>query len=379
MSTKIETLLVHGSQGFDPRTGAVSLPIYQSATFRHPGLNQTTGYDYSRLQNPTREELENTIAKLEGGLSGFAFSSGMAAISAIMKLFPSGSHFIVTDDLYGGVYRLITEIYGPYGITASYVDLTDLAAVEQAVLPNTVAILAEIPTNPIMKVVDIRALGGIANRHNLLTIVDSTLLSPWLVRPLDLGADIVVHSASKYIAGHNDTLAGLAVLKAANLVERLKLIQISEGAILAPFDSWLVLRGIKTLAVRMEKQQANALALAKWLRSHPKVERVYYAGLDDHPGHDLLLEQASGFGGTLSFRVKDASLAEQVLGRVRLIYYAESLGGTETLITYPILQTHQAIPPEMREKQGVDSQLLRLSAGLEHIDDLIADLEQALA
>lgn len=379
MSTKLETVLVHGSKGFDPRTGAVSMPIYQSATFRHPGLNQTTGYDYSRLQNPTREELEDTIAKLEGGVSGFAFSSGMAAMSAIMKLFAGGSHFIITDDLYGGVYRLITEIYKPYGMSASYVDLTDLEAVEQAIQPNTVAILAEIPTNPIMKVVDVRALGDVAKRHNLLTVVDSTLLSPWLIRPLELGADIVVHSASKYIAGHNDTLAGLAVLNDAKLVERLQLIQISEGAILAPFDSWLVLRGIKTLAVRMEKQQANALALAKWLRGHPKVERVYYAGLPDHPGHDLLLQQASGFGATLSFRVTEASIAEQVLGRVQLIYYAESLGGTETLITYPILQTHQAIPAVMREKQGVDSQLLRLSAGLEHIDDLIADLEQALA
>jgi len=378
MSINQETILVHGSKGYDPVTGAVSIPIYQSATFRHPGLNETTGYDYSRLQNPTREELENTIAKLEGSQAGFAFSSGMAAMSAVMKLFPGGSHFIVTDDLYGGVYRLITEIYRPYNMSATFVDLTDLAAIEQAILPNTVAILAEIPTNPIMKVIDLRAVSALAKRHNLLTIADSTLLSPWLIRPLDLGADIVIHSASKYLAGHNDTLAGLAVLNDAKLIEQLKLVQKSEGAVLAPFDSWLVLRGIKTLAVRMDKQQANALALAEWLRIHPKVERVYFAGLPDHPGHDLLLEQARGFGATLSFCVSDPAVAERVLNQVRLIYYAESLGGTETLITYPILQTHAAIPAEMREKQGVDHRLLRLSAGLEHIDDLIADLEQAL-
>jgi cystathionine gamma-synthase len=302
----------------------------------------------------------------------------MAAVSSVMKLFAGGSHFIVTDDLYGGVYRLISEIYRQYDITASYVDLTDLAAIEQVIQPNTVAIFAEIPTNPTMKVCDLRAVSALAKKHELLTIVDSTLLSPWLIRPLELGADIVIHSASKYLAGHNDTLAGLAILNDEKLSEKLQLVQKSEGAVLAPFDSWLVLRGIKTLAVRMERQQQNAQAIAEWLVQHPKVERVYYAGLPDHPGHDLLRSQASGCGATLSFRVRDAALVEQILNRVELIYYAESLGGTETLITYPILQTHAAIPAEVREKLGVDDYLLRLSVGLEHIDDLIADLEQAM-
>lgn len=374
-----ETLAVRGSQGYDPRTGAVSTPIYQSATFRHPGLEQTTGYDYSRLQNPTREELEKTIAALEGGSHGFAFASGMAAISTILKLFPGGAHLIVSDDLYGGVYRLITEIFAPFGFSASFVDLRDLSAVQGAIRPETVAVFAEIPTNPTMKVVDLRALSDWAHEKDLLLIADSTLLTPYLIRPLSLGADIVVHSASKYLGGHNDTLAGLVVVNDARLTERLQLIQKSEGAILPPFDSWLILRGIKTLAVRVDRQQANALAIARWLAAHPAIERVYYAGLDDAPGYALLREQASGAGATLSFRVRSAAIARQVLNRVELIYYAESLGGTETLITYPILQTHAAIPEAMRTLQGVDDQLLRLSVGLEQVDDLIADLAQALA
>jgi len=379
MAEHLETIAVHGANGYDPQTGAVSIPIYQSATFRHPGLQVTTGYDYSRLQNPTREELEKTIARLEQAEFGLAFASGMAAISTIVKLFPAGSHFILSDDLYGGVYRLITEIYKGYGITATFVDLTDLAAAQAAIQPDTKAIFLEIPTNPMMKIVDIRALSRLARAHNLLTIVDSTLLSPVLIQPLDLGADIVVHSASKYLGGHNDTLAGVLALNDPKLNDQLRLIQKSEGAVLAPLDSWLILRGLKTLAIRMERQQQNALAIAEWLQNHPKVEQVFFPGLQDHSGRELLLTQARGFGATLSFRVKNAATAEAVLNQVRLIYYAESLGGTETLITYPILQTHQAIPADMRAKLGIDDQLLRLSAGIEHIDDLIADLEQALA
>ncbi len=379
MAEHLETIAVHGANGYDPQTGAVSIPIYQSATFRHPGLQVTTGYDYSRLQNPTREELEKTIARLEQAEFGLAFASGMAAISTIVKLFPAGSHFILSDDLYGGVYRLITEIYKGYGITATFVDLTDLAAAQAAIQPDTKAIFLEIPTNPMMKIVDIRALSRLARAHNLLTIVDSTLLSPVLIQPLDLGADIVIHSASKYLGGHNDTLAGVLALNDPKLNDQLRLIQKSEGAVLAPLDSWLILRGLKTLAIRMERQQQNALAIAEWLQNHPKVEQVFFPGLQDHSGRELLLTQARGFGATLSFRVKNAATAEAVLNQVRLIYYAESLGGTETLITYPILQTHQAIPADMRAKLGIDDQLLRLSAGIEHIDDLIADLEQALA
>lgn len=377
MERKFETAVVRGYQGFDPRTGAVSMPIYQSATFRHPGLDETTGYDYSRLQNPTREELEKTIALLEGGSQGFAFASGMAAISTVFKLFPAGSHLLVSHDLYGGVYRLITEIYAPFGMTASFVDLGDLKAVEAACLSNTVAIFAEIPTNPTLKVVDLRALSELAHRRNLLLIADSTLLTPYLIQPLKLGADVVVHSASKYLGGHNDTLAGLLVVKDARLAERLQLIQKSEGAILPPFDSWLILRGMKTLALRMDRQQQSAHLIAQWLLGQPCVETVYYAGLADAPGHDLLMTQAKGAGALLSFRLKSADRARQILNRVALIYYAESLGGTETLITYPILQTHAAIPAEMRAQLGVDEHLLRLSVGIEHVDDLIADLAQA--
>ncbi|NCC75606.1 MAG: PLP-dependent transferase, partial [Clostridia bacterium] len=257
--------------------------------------------------------------------------------------------------------------------------LTDLAATQAVIQPETKAIFLEVPTNPMMKIVDIRAISELARAHNLLTIVDSTLLSPFLIQPLVLGADLVVHSASKYLGGHNDTLAGVLALNVPSLHEKLRLIQKSEGAVLAPLDSWLILRGIKTLAIRMERQQQNALTIAEWLQKHPKVEQVFFPGLPDHPGRNLLLTQARGFGATLSFRVKNAATAEAVLNQVRLIYYAESLGGTETLITYPILQTHQAIPAEMRDKLGIDDHLLRLSAGIEHIDDLIADLEQALA
>jgi len=350
MAEHLETVAVHGAKGSDPQTGAVSIPIYQSATFRHPGLAETTGYDYSRLQNPTREELEKTVARLECAEFGLAFASGMAALSTIVKLFPSGSHFILSDDLYGGVYRLIAEIYKSYGITATFVDLTDLAATLAAIQPDTKAIFLEVPTNPMMKIVDVRAISQLARTHDLLTIVDSTLLSPYLIHPLSLGADLVVHSASKYLGGHNDTLAGVLALNDATLHEKLRLIQKSEGAVLAPLDSWLVLRGIKTLAIRMERQQQNALAIAEWLQKHPKVEQVFFPGLPDHPGRELLLTQARGFGATLSFRVKSAATAAAVLNQARLIYYAESLGGTETLITYPILQTHQAIPAKMRAK-----------------------------
>ncbi|HEX9063128.1 MAG TPA: PLP-dependent aspartate aminotransferase family protein [Clostridia bacterium] len=374
MSTKV----VHGSKCYDPQTGAISTPIYQSATFRHPGLNQTTGYDYSRLQNPTREELENTISCLENGKFGFAFSSGMAAVSTILSLFAPGDHIIVSDDLYGGTYRLFDQIYKKYGLEFSFIDTSNINQIESSIAKNTKAVFVETPSNPIMKVADLRKISGLLKSLNKLLIVDNTFLSPYFQRPLDLGADIVIHSGTKYLGGHNDTLAGLIVVNDDSLAENIKLIQKSEGAVLSPFDSWLILRGIKTLGIRLEKQQENAMKIARWLPGHKNVTKVIYVGLPEHEGYEISKAQSSGFGAMISFYVKDKSIVEKVLERVKVIIFAESLGGVESLITYPVVQTHSAIPFEMREKIGVTDTLLRLSVGIEAAEDIIADLEQAL-
>lgn len=374
----IDTKVVHGGKCFDPLTGAVSIPIYQSATFRHPGLNQTTGYDYSRLQNPTREEVENTLAYLENGSNAFAFSSGMAAVSTVLSLFSPGQHIVVSDDLYGGTYRLFEEIYKKYGIEFSYVDTSKIEEIEASLKKNTAAIFIETPSNPTMKVGDIKLIADLAKKSNILTIVDNTFLTPLFQRPLDLGADIVVHSATKYLGGHNDTLAGLVVVNDINLADGIKLIQKSVGAVLSPFDSWLILCGIKTLSVRLLKQQENAIAIAGWLKNNNKVEKVYYVGLPEHEGYEITKKQATGFGAMLSFTVKDEALVEKILERVKLIMFAESLGGVETLITYPIVQTHSAIPKEIRDRIGVNEKLLRLSVGIENAEDIINDLEQAM-
>ncbi|HHV99632.1 MAG TPA: PLP-dependent transferase [Clostridiaceae bacterium] len=374
----IETKLVHGYRGFDPQTGAVSFPIYQSATFRHPGLYQTTGYDYSRLQNPTREELENTLAILENGLAGFAFSSGMAAITALMEIFSPGDHIVVSDDLYGGTYRLFEEIYKKKGLEFSYTDTSSLENVLQSIKNNTKAFFIETPSNPMMKVTDIQAVVEIARSHNILTVVDNTFLTPYFQRPIELGADIVVHSGTKYLGGHNDTLAGFIVVNDENISEKLKLIQKSVGSVLAPFDSWLMLRGIKTLGVRIKAQEKNALAVASWLKTNPHVEKVYYVGLPDHEGYEISKKQSSGFGAMISFTVRDIQLVEKILCGVKVIAFAESLGGVESLITYPAVQTHSAIPLEIRERLGVNDKLLRLSIGIEAAEDIINDLEQAM-
>lgn len=375
----IETQVVHGSKGYDPHTGAVSFPIYQSATFRHPGLHQTTGYDYSRLQNPTREELEKTMAGLESGKQGFAFASGMAAITTLMKLFSPGDHIVVSDDLYGGTYRLFEEVYKRFGLEFTYVDSSNLQDVVLNIKENTAAIFIETPSNPLMKVTDIEAVTRLAKERKLLTIVDNTFLTPYLQRPLELGVDIVIHSGTKYLGGHNDTLAGFIVVNDDVLIERFQLIQKSEGAMLAPFDSWLIIRGIKTLAIRMKKAEENAHQIARWLKTHPAVDRVYYAGLPEHEGYEISKRQASGFGAMISFTMKDQKLIEKILESVKVIIFAESLGGVESLITYPIVQTHAAIPQEMRERLGVNEYLLRLSVGIEAVEDLINDLEQAMA
>ncbi len=375
----MNTKVVHGCKGYDPQTGAVSIPIYQSATFRHPGLYQSTGYDYSRLQNPTREELENTIASLENGKCGMAFSTGMAAVSAVIHLFSPGDHIIVSDDLYGGTYRLFEEIYSKYGLEFSYVDTSNFDDIKKALKPNSKAFFIESPSNPMMKVADLTAISALAKERGMLHIVDNTFLTPYFQRPLELGADIVLHSGTKYLGGHNDTLAGLVVVNDDILAENLRFTQKSEGAVLAPFDSWLLLRGIKTLAVRLERQQQNALQIASWLKTQKNVTKVFYVGLPEHEGYAVSKKQASGFGAMISFYVKDKSMVEQVLERVKVVIFAESLGGVESLITYPAVQTHAAIPEEIRDRLGVTDTLLRLSVGIEDVKDIIDDLEQSLA
>lgn len=356
---RLSTALVHTGVRRDPRTGSVPVPVYQAATFQHPALGESTGYDYSRTGNPTRDALEDGLARLESGARGLAFASGLAAIHCALQLFQPGDHLIVTEDLYGGTYRLFDKVLQ---LDHSFVDTTDLTAVHGAIRPNTRAILLETPTNPLMKTADITAVAAVARRAGLLLIVDNTFLTPYLQRPLELGADIVVHSLTKYLAGHNDVVAGGLVARDPAVGERLAYFQNAVGAVLGPQDSYLVIRGIKTLALRMERHQQNARTVASWLSDHPLVDQVYYPGK----------------GGMLSFTVRDKDLVPGVLRRVSLCLFAESLGGVETLITYPTTQTHADIPPEVRERLGITDTLLRLSVGIEHAADIIADLRQAL-
>ena len=363
---------------WDTRTGAVTVPIYQTATFRHPGLGQSTGYDYSRSGNPTRQALEEGIARLEGGARGFAYASGMAAIANLLLLFEKGDHLIVTEDLYGGTYRLFEKIFSRYDLSFSYVDTSDVEHVRRAIRPQTRALFVESLTNPLLKVADIASLAGLCREHGLLCIVDNTFLTPYLLRPFDLGADITVYSATKYLAGHNDTVAGLVAVKDPQLAEKVYFHQNSVGAVLGPQDSWLTIRGMKTLAVRLDRQQENAQRIAEWLQGERKVRRVYYPGLPEHPGHEILKGQAKGFGAMIAFEVIDPALVEQLLLKTRLISFAESLGGVETLMTFPEVQTHADIEPEIRARLGINNVLLRLSVGIEDADDLIADLAQAL-
>ena len=381
MSLSIESRCIH-LEGDDPaaRYGAISFPIYQTATFAHPALGESTGYDYSRVQNPTRQQLEKTVAALEQGTDAVAFSTGMAAILAVMELFAPGDHIVTEADLYGGTPRLFHTVSEPRGITFTTVNFSDgTAQVAAAIRPETKALYIETPTNPMMHVTDIRAAAELAHAHGALLIVDNTFLSPYLQNPLTLGADIVVHSGTKYLSGHNDTLAGFAVVKDAALAARLREISKTIGANLAPFDAWLLLRGIQTLAVRMDRAEENAMTLAQWLKTRPEVTRVIYPGLPEHPGHALMKQQARGFGAMLTFEVRDKREVPVLLKAVRLIRFAESLGGTESLLTYPITQTHADVPPEVLAANGLTDRILRLSVGIENINDLRADLEQAFA
>ncbi len=381
MSLSIESRCIH-LEGDDPaaRYGAISFPIYQTATFAHPALGESTGYDYSRVQNPTRQQLEKTVAALEQGTDAVAFSTGMAAILAVMELFAPGDHIVAEADLYGGTPRLFHTVSEPRGITFTTVNFSDgTAQVAAAIRPETKALYIETPTNPMMHVTDIRKAAELAHAHGALLIVDNTFLSPYLQNPLTLGADIVIHSGTKYLSGHNDTLAGFAVIKDAALAARLREISKTIGANLAPFDAWLLLRGIQTLAVRMDRAEENAMALAQWLKTRQEVTRVIYPGLPEHPGHALMKQQARGFGAMLTFEVRDKREVPVLLKAVRLIRFAESLGGTESLLTYPITQTHADVPPEVLAANGLTDRILRLSVGIENINDLRADLEQAFA
>lgn len=377
MAYNIETRCIHleNKEGTCDKSGAVSFPIYQTATFAHPQLGSSTGYDYSRVQNPTREQVEKLVANLEGGVDAVGFVSGMAAVTAVMEIFSPGDHIITDEDLYGGSVRLFQNISKKNGIEVTRINLCQDDA-EAYITENTKAIFFETPTNPMMNVIDICKITAIAKKHNLLVIVDNTFLSPYLQNPLKLGADIVIHSGTKYLGGHNDTLSGFVVLADWGIAEKVRYVLKTTGAGLAPFDSWLILRGIKTLAIRMEKSQENALRLARWLQERPEVTRVIYPGLSDHPGHEIMKKQARGFGAMLSFEVVSVELVKQILEHVELIAFAESLGGVESLITYPITQTHADVPSQDLEKIGLTDRVLRLSVGIENSEDLIADLEQ---
>jgi len=375
---KIESRLAQIGSTIDSVTGAISFPIYQSTVFRHPKLGESTGYYYSRSKSPTRSVLDEAIAQLECGDAGFSCSSGMAALQTIFAMFKSGDHVLVSLDLYGGTYRLLERVMSRFGVTATYVDTNDLQALEEGRKPATKALLIETPTNPLMMVTDIAKVCSWAKRNGIITIVDNTLLTPFFQRPIELGADIVIHSATKYLGGHNDVLAGLIVTKGKELSEEISFLHNSIGAVLGPQDSWLLMRGMKTLALRMERHQLNALRMAQFLAQHAMVEHVYYPGLESHPDYSTQRKQASGNTGIFSFRMKDARSIEPILRHIKLVAFAESLGGVESLMTFPVAQTHADIPEEIRLKVGVDDRLLRFSVGIEHIDDLIADVSQAM-
>ena len=379
MDTGIATKCIYGNhEKFEgDRTGAISFPIYQTATYAHPAVGQSTGYDYSRLQNPTREQLEKIVASLEGGLDALAFSSGMAAITTLMEIFKPGDHIISEADLYGGSIRLFDHVNQKNGIEFSRINFAEEDP-ENYIKENTKAIYIETPTNPMMNVIDIRKTAELAKKHNLLLIVDNTFLSPYFQRPFELGADIILHSGTKFLSGHNDTLAGFIVVNTPELSEKLRYIIKTTGAGLAPFDSWLVLRGIKTLPIRMEKAQENAQAIVEFLLQEKKVKNVYYPGIPGTNNYEVCKSQASGFGSMLTFEVESKALALHILESLKLIPFAESLGGVETLITYPTTQTHADVPEEIRIKNGITDSVLRLSAGIEDKKDLIADLKQAI-
>ena len=377
---RFSTICIHAGQDPDPSTGAIITPIFQTSTYVQDELGKHKGFEYARTQNPTRATLEANLAAIEGGRGAFVYASGLSAISAITARLSQGDHVVVTDNTYGGTYRLAEKVLTRYGIQFSYVDTSDLAATEKAITPKTKLVFVETPTNPVLRLTDIAAVADFAHRKGAILAVDNTFASPCLQRPLELGADLVMHSTTKYLNGHSDSIGGVVVAQRPEDLEWLKFIQNSAGAILSPFDSWLVLRGTKTLPLRMAQHSANGIALAEYLEQHPKVVRAIYPGLASHPQHDLAKRQMpNGWGGMLSFEVKDFEAARRVLNRFKLMALAESLGGVETLVCHPATMTHASVPAERRAAIGLSDSLIRISAGIEDIEDLKEDLDQALS
>jgi cystathionine gamma-lyase / homocysteine desulfhydrase len=375
---KRKTKLIHGGVSTDPLTGAVSVPIYQASTFKQESVGVHKGYEYSRTGNPTRHALEELIKELESGVRGFAFSSGMAAITAVMMLFKSGDHIIFTDDVYGGTFRVVSKVLNNFGIQSSFMDSSNLENIKNEIQPNTKAIFLETPTNPLLKVTDIEETVNLAKQFQLLSIVDNTFATPYWQNPLELGCDLVLHSATKYLGGHSDVVAGLVVAGNDTLANDLHFIQNSTGGVLGPHDSWLLIRGMKTLGIRMEEHENNATSIVSFLEKHPKVKKVYYPGLISHPQHLTAKKQMRGFGAMISFEVVEEVEVENILRKLKYFTLAESLGAVESLISVPAKMTHASIPVERREELGISDSLIRISVGLEDVDDLIEDLDDAL-
>ncbi|HEY3057128.1 MAG TPA: cystathionine gamma-synthase [Thermoanaerobaculia bacterium] len=368
---------IHAGQEPEPHTGAVTVPIYQTSTYVQPELGRHKGYEYARTQNPTREALEKNIAALERGKHGRCFASGMSAIDTVFRLLQSGDHVVAGENMYGGSYRLFSRVLEKFGLQFTYVDTSKVDEVRKAMRPETKIVFLETPTNPMMTITDLAACSDVAHKGGALVVVDNTFCSPYLQRPIELGADIVLHSTTKFLNGHSDSIGGVVVSNSDEVAEKIAFLQNAVGAILSPFDSWLVLRGVKTLAVRMKRHEENGMAMAEYLRNHKKVKKVYYPGLPDHPQHQLARKQMNGFGSMISFELGSKENAKKFLDRVRLSSLAESLGGVETLISHPVSMTHGSVPEETRKRLGITPGLVRISVGIEDIEDLIADLENA--
>lgn len=373
---KYGTMILHNGNELDPHTGALSIPIYQASTYHQHDIDHPGKYEYSRSGNPTREALEKVLAALENGTNACAFASGMAAISSALSILEQGDHIVATEDIYGGSYRILSSFFNKFGIKTTFVDMTRLENIEQAIQPNTKVLFLETPSNPLLKITDIAGAVQIAKRYHLITMIDNTFMSPYFQRPLDLGVDLVIHSATKFLGGHSDVIGGAVITKSKELAAKINFVQNSFGAILGPQDCWLLLRGIKTLRARMELQQQSALKIAAWLKGQSWVTDVYYPGLPDHPGYNIHKFQASGFGAVLSFKTDTKERARRIMDKVKLWSVAVSLGGVESILSYPVRMSHAAIPANERDRLGITDNLIRLSVGLEEPEDLIDDLNQ---
>lgn len=375
---EIESLLIHGGIDGDEKTGAVNVPIYQTSTYKQPSFGVNTGYEYSRTGNPTREALEKLVSDLEEGYAGFGFASGMAATTAVLSLFKTGDKIVISNNVYGGTFRVLDKVFNHFGIEYKIVDTSNLEEVKESIDESVKAIFIESPTNPLMDITDIEAVSKISKEKNIYTIVDNTFMTPYLQKPIKLGADIVIHSATKYIGGHSDTVSGVVVVNNKELAERLHFIQNSTGGILSPFDSFMLIKGLKTLAVRMDRHNENANIIAEFLRNREEVEKVYYPGFKDHPGYEIQSRQAKGYGGMISFVIRNGYDYKKFFEALKIITFAESLGGVESLACHPASMTHAAIPYEIRERVGIVNNLIRLSIGIENVNDLINDIKNAL-